>query len=133
MGISFISFWTKRDTKWAQREVFQVLWKINAWNFSDFFHEVTVAKIFEITQWYFEEKSFTGVFLGKKEVQNPEKCIEFFRLYRKLQYHKLFWQNFCFGAKKVQEWGLISLRGMKYDIFHMGGLGMGVEESCLSF
>ena len=38
-----LDFCAKRSLKWAQNVVFQVLWKINAWNISDILHEVTVA------------------------------------------------------------------------------------------
>ena len=34
----------RRGPKWAQNKVFQVLSKVNAWNCSDFLHEVTAAK-----------------------------------------------------------------------------------------
>ena len=38
-------FWTKG----SQNEVFQVLWKINSWNFSDFLLEVKATSSLELT------------------------------------------------------------------------------------
>ena len=38
----------KKDLKWAPNEVFQVMSKINAWNFSDFLHGVTLRMAWRI-------------------------------------------------------------------------------------
>ena len=43
-GKTFIwNVWAKIGPKWAQNEVFLVLWKFNAMKVSDFLHEVTTA------------------------------------------------------------------------------------------
>ena len=63
--------------KLAQSEVFQVSWKINAWNFSVFLHEVTTAWRLEIESNDFFGKVFYWGFLGKKGAN------EFFKFYNK--------------------------------------------------
>ena len=45
---SYWSFWAKRSLKWTQNEVFQVLWKIDAWNFFDFLPELTATQSLKI-------------------------------------------------------------------------------------
>ena len=39
----FWSFGAKKGPKWAQSKAFQVIPKVNEWNFSDFLHEITAA------------------------------------------------------------------------------------------
>ena len=52
----------------AQNEVFQVLWKINAWKFSDFLHEVTANTVLNLTS----KSCFE--FFGPKRAKVGPKC-----------------------------------------------------------
>ena len=84
LGENFaLKFWTKIGLKLAQSEVFRVSWKINAWNFSVFLHEVTTAWRLEIESNDFFGKMFYWGFLGKRVQMSflsfiTNLCIEFF-------------------------------------------------------
>ena len=91
-------FLGQKGPKRAQNDVRQVLWKIDAWNFSDFLHEITANKVLILSGFFFREKVSFWVFWVKLDQKRPK--ISSFKLYKKIIHD--FWGNSVLKVPKMK-------------------------------
>ena len=91
-------FLGQKGPKRAQNGVRQVLWKIDAWNFSDFLHEITANKVLILSGFFFREKISFWVFWVKLDQKRPK--ISSFKLYKKIIHD--FWGNSVLKVPKMK-------------------------------
>lgn len=127
----FVEVFGPRGTQnGAKNEVFEIVWKINGWNFSDFLHEITPWWRLKIDSeenlmlgFFGQKKGLTWVFLLVQQIEALIFCMKLlwclgWNLGKIIVTRFLFW-DFCY--KKAWKWARNEvfqvLWRMKYDMY----------------